>query len=310
MAAFGPLRKLRRFLPLTYKQIQPSRSVDLDPAVEMRPGYFPTNPSFVKVAQGRLAYVRGVNYIGGSRGAGPSFTVGDSYHSIARFVLMENGATVRTFLRLDEAFEGAEDIRLFAHSGEPWCVYSQPGPDGRCTMALARIDLESETVTSALLASPFGFDQEKNWSPFSHDGAIHLVYSFNPLIILKVDETGSRVDFVDPEVAKVDTAAFEFLDGGSGAGVSVANEYLFAVHRRSVRLPDMRRIYVHRFARLSARLDTVRWGPYFVIGKPEVQFVAAIEMSSSGACEMSFGRSDRHACLAELSAKTVARLLP
>lgn len=301
------LKKIQRFLPLTFRRLEPAVLTDLGALVTLPEGYYPTNPSIVDLPAGRLLYIRGVNYrMADSVTMRPIFTTGDYYHSVARFLLIEADGAIRTLPGLDAAFDDAEDVRLFEHLGEPWCVLSQPIPSGGCRMALARLDLAGERAEVTPLASPFTFKQEKNWSPFSYGGAIHLVYCFDPLVILRVDPLTLAAKVLRPEMAAIDPARFTFLLGGSGGGIEWDGDMLFVVHRRSVRLPGMNKIYVHRCARLAGSLDRVRFGRYFTIGTPDIQFVAGFS-TRDGGYELSFGERDNVARLARFDAGAFAR---
>ena len=83
-------RKIRRFAPLKFDVVRPIAESDLGRKVTLSPGYYPTNPSFVDTDLGRLLCVRGVNYrMRYDFAFTPTFTIGDRYHSINRFVLLD-----------------------------------------------------------------------------------------------------------------------------------------------------------------------------------------------------------------------------
>ena len=108
--------------------------------------YYPTNPSFVDFDFGWLVCIRGVNYrMRFYYGLTPNFTIGDRYHSINRFLLLDGrGEVVRELLDLDAAFEGAEDVRLFPFNGALWGVCSRPmsGAALSCGMSLMKLDAD------------------------------------------------------------------------------------------------------------------------------------------------------------------------
>jgi hypothetical protein len=109
-------RKFRRFSPLKFDVARPVVELDLSNRVMLAPGYYPANPSFVDTDGGRLVCIRGVNCrIGDDFRLTPTFTNGDSCHSINRFALLDRGGEVaRTLPDLDATFEGVEDVRLFS----------------------------------------------------------------------------------------------------------------------------------------------------------------------------------------------------
>src|SRR6516165_5082952 len=96
-------RKIRRFAPFRFKVVRPIAESDLSRKVILPPGYYPTNPSFVDTDLGRLLCVRGVNYrMPHYYTSKPTFTLGNKYHSINRFVLLDGrGKVIRKMLDLD-----------------------------------------------------------------------------------------------------------------------------------------------------------------------------------------------------------------
>jgi hypothetical protein len=301
MSWMGIAKKLRRLAPLSYVTARPSTELDIGRKITLSPGYFPTNPSFVDTDLGRLVCIRGVNYrLADDLSVTPIFTVGDRYHSVNRFVLLDGHEVVRALPELDAAFEGAEDVRLFAFDGALWGACSRPtsGVGLNCEMLLMKINDDYRGAQAISLASPYGFRREKNWLPFVHEEVVHFIYSFEPLVVLRCDPRSGRLEFVDPQWAQYSSSLFTFLMGGSASGVRAGNRQLFIVHRRSVRLPRLRRIYVHRCATLDPSLRALSFGPYFVVGGAEIQFVAGMGLSNE-VVRLSYGRMDRFAFLAE-----------
>src|SRR5262249_49452146 len=145
-----------------------------------------------------------------------------------------------------------------------------------CGMSLMKLDADLRGAKAIPLASPYGSSREKNWLPIVHNGMLHFVYSLEPLVVLRCEIPSGRLDFVDPRYAGYSGSSFTFLLCGSASGISLNNRQLLIVHRRSIRLPRLRQIYVHRCAMLSPSLTEVQFGRYFVIGRAEIQFVAGI----------------------------------
>ena len=294
-------RKIRRFAPLRFKVVRPIAESDLSRKVILPPGYYPTNPSFVDTDLGRLLCIRGVNYrMTHYYRSKPTLTIGDRYHTINRFVLLDGrGEVVRELLDLDPAFEGAEDVRLFPFDGALWGICSRPTSG----MSLVKLDaglLGAETIP---LTSPYGFSREKNWLPITREGKLYFVYSMQPLVVLRCDIPSGRLNFIDPRYAEYSRSSFPFLIGGSASGITSDNRHLLIVHRRSVRLPRLRYIYVHRCATLDPSLAKLQFGRYFVIGRAETQFVAGLKVEED-IVSLSYGRLDRSAHLAEFDRRT------
>jgi hypothetical protein len=303
--------KARRLAPLTFKVVRPKVELDLSRKVSFSPGYYPTNPSFVDTGLGRLFCIRGVNYrMAYYYPSKATFTVGDSYHSINRFVLLDgHGKVVRELLDLDAAFEGAEDVRLFSFDGALWGVCCRPisGAALSCGMSLMKLDADLRGAEAIPLTSPYGSNREKNWLPIIHEGMLYFVYSIEPLVVLRCDIPSGRLDFVDPRYAEYSRSSFAFLLCGSASGISVDNRQLLIAHRRTVRLPWLRYTYVHRCATLNPSLAKIQFGRYFVIGRAEPgQFVAGMNVDDD-IVRLSYGRLDRFAHLAEFDRATFMR---
>ena len=305
-------KKIRRFAPLRFDVVRPIAELELNRKVILSPGYYPTNPSFVDTDRGRLLYIRGVNYrMGDNFRLTTTFTTGETYHSISRFALLDGrGEVVRELFELDAAFEGAEDVRLFSFEGTLWAICCRPmfGTAPSCGMSLMKLDADLRGAKVIPLASPYGSSREKNWLPIVHNGILHFVYSLEPLVVLRCDIPSGRLDFVDPRYAEYSGSSFTFLLCGSVSGISLDNRQLLIIHRRSIRLPRLRQIYVHRCAMLGPSLTELQFGRYFVIGRAEIQFVAGISVDNN-VIRLSYGRMDRSAHLAEFDRNTFLRTL-
>jgi len=304
-------RKIRRFAPLRFDVARPIAEFDLGRKVALPPGYYPTNPSFVDTDLGRLVCVRGVNYrMTYYYPSKPILTIGNRYHSINRFVLLDGrGEVVRELLDLDSAFEGAEDVRLFAFDGALWGVCSRPtsGAALSCGMSLMKLDAGLRGAETIPLTSPYGLSQEKNWLPITHEGILYFIYSLQPIVVLRCNTPSGRLDFVDPRCAEYSRSSFPFLLGGSASGITLDNRQLLIVHRRTVRLPRLRYIYLHRCATLDPSLAKLQFGRYFVIGRAEPgQFVTGLRVEDD-IVSLSYGRLDRLAHLAEFDRGTFMR---
>jgi hypothetical protein len=303
-------KKIRRFAPLRFDVIRPIAELNLSRKVILPPGYYPTNPSFVDTDRGRLLYIRGVNYrMADNFRLTTTFTTGDSYHSISRFALLDGrGEVVRELPELDAVFEGAEDVRLFSFNGALWGICCRPisGAAPSCGMSLMKLDADLLGAKALPLASPYGSKREKNWLPIVQNGMLHFVYSLEPLVVLRCVTSSGQLDFVDPSCVEYSGSSFTFLLCGSASGISLDNRQLLILHRRSIRLPTLRQIYVHRCATLNPSLTKLQFGRYFVIGGAEIQFVAGISVDDDF-IRLSYGRMDRSAHLGEFDRNTFLR---
>lgn len=296
-------KKAQRFFPLTYKKATPSQTLDLGKMVSFPPGYFPTNPSILKVESGFLICVRGVNYtLKDSRSMAAEFIHGgSSFNTLNRFLLASPDFTTTTSLpHLDEDFADVEDVKLFALGRDVFGIGSRviDRRDNSCRITLGHIARDFSGAFFQDIPSPFGIRQEKNWSPFSRDGRLYFVYSYHPLVILHYRFDLGRVEFCQPDQADYRPGALPFLVCGSSPGLAIQSGFLFVAHRRSVRLPTLNRAYVSRLYHLDWRMSAVEAaGPYFVIERPSIQFVNGLTMDDQSVF-ISYGNNDSSAHLA------------
>jgi len=294
-------KKAQRFLPLTYRKATPRRTLDLGKMATLPSGYFPTNPSILKVDGGFLICVRGVNYVlKDTRSMAAEFTGGDGFRTVNRFFLASSDFVATTRLpRLDKAFANVEDVKLFSFGGEIYGMGSRvtDRDDNSCRITLGHIRRDFSSADFQDIPSPFGIRQEKNWSPFSRDGHLYFVYSYHPLVILRYRFDSASVEFHQPDQAAYRPNALPFLVCGSSPGLATRSGHLFVAHRRSVRLPNLHRAYVSRLYHLDWRMSAVAAGSYFVIERPAIQFVNGLIMDRQSVF-ISYGNNDNSAHLA------------
>lgn len=306
-------KKAQRFLPLTFKTASPQKVIDLGGMVDWPAGYFPANPSIVKLAAGFLICVRGVNYIlENARTMKPRFTNEDSFRTLNKFFVMSSDfTTIHPLPQLDEAFADIEDVRLFAFNGELYGMGSRivDAETKSCCITLGKIAPDCLDTSFRDIPSPFGLRQEKNWSPFIHGGDLYFLYSYHPLVIVKYRSDTGEVEFCNADHASYQPQSFPFLVCGSSPGFETPSGYLFVAHRRTVRLPSLHRAYLSRLYRLDRNLSDVTGGPYFVIERPAIQFVNGLLMDERSVY-ITYGNDDSSAHLARFDKDEYRRLLP
>lgn len=297
-------RKVQRFLPLTFKKTSPQDIVDLGRMVDWPDGYFPTNPSILKLADDFLVCVRGVNYVLESvRTMKPRFMKEERFRTLNKFFLTSSDfRTIRALPELDEAFAEIEDVKLFAAGGEIYGTGSRilDSAAKSCRITLGKISPDLTSASFRDIPSPFELPQEKNWSPFVHDGELYFIYSYHPLIVLKYRPETGEVEFCGAHCAAYGPQSFSFLVCGSSPGLETPAGYLFVAHRRSVRLPSLQRAYFSRLYHLDRQMSEVTGGPYFVIEQPAIQFVNGLVMDE-GSVYITYGNNDNSAHLARFS---------
>ena len=150
--------------------------------------------------------------------------------------------------------ETGEDPRLVEHHGQLFVVYNTsrlgPGlPSREIHVARLAVDREVEPwaftlhADKRLSACMTGRRPpcEKNWSPFSHDGALHFLYQSSPTLVLRLadeafdDERGSLAipNMVEPRSTVEIPWAFGEVRGGTQAVYDPEiNRYVTFFHSR------------------------------------------------------------------------------
>ena len=93
------------------------------------------------------------------------------------------------------------------------------------------------------------------------------------------------------------------------SGFETPSGYLFVAHRRTVRLPNLHRVYLSRLYCLDRHLSDVTGGPYFVIERPAIQFVNGLLMDERSVY-ITYGNDDSSAHLACFDKDEFRSLLP
>jgi hypothetical protein len=155
--------------------------------------------------------------------------------------------------------------------------------------------------------SPLGFRFEKNWAPFIASGTLHFIYSCQPLMILRYHPESCSVTFVGPQ--RSDRAALEFLEGGSSGGFAMSDHTVFLTHRRVVRVPSMRRVYLCRIRCLSNDFTSFAGGPFYSIRQPgkHIQFANGMLLEDDRVL-IAYGETDSAARLASFPAERFKRV--
>ncbi|MDE3012201.1 MAG: hypothetical protein KGI67_15055 [Pseudomonadota bacterium] len=229
-------------------------------------------------------------------------------------------SAVRAQLAL--ARHGLEDGRLFEWQGQPWMLFSglaRTGGDCRNTMLVAR--LEGERLVDALpLPSPHGRSREKNWMPCVSEGALHLVYSVEPLEVLRV--AGERLAPVH-RVAPATPSPAAWLSGSSQL-LPWQDGFLAVVHRRRPRAglqrlwmkhvqrdPDyaVRKVrFTHQLLAFNHDFTLRARSPEFTFETDGVEFCAGIVLQGERIV-FSYGVLDRAAVLRAFDIRLVDQLL-
>lgn len=282
---------------MRHSVLNPDVTIDLGQFATFPAGYHPANPSIVRYDDGFLVCVRGVAY-----SIDQELSIhGNAEHlpSLNRLFVLNNDLTYRGPVPLPpEKLDNIDDLKLFSGLGRIWAAGSSPidahGAAKASIMTLVEFDPGVSDCHLVRIASPLGFSLEKNWAPFFARGALHFIYSCEPTLLVRYEPATGSVSFVQPGQPERDS--LRFLEGGSSAGIDTPSGMIFLTHRRVVRLPSKRRIYLSRIRRLSENLTTLTAGPFFSIGRPTIQFANGMLLDRDRAV-ISYGEMDATARL-------------
>jgi predicted GH43/DUF377 family glycosyl hydrolase len=197
---------------------------------------------------------------------------------------------------------GYEDCRLIEIGGHWYATATVCDETGiRPTMVLLHLE-GSQIAAVQPLTGPFPGRPEKNWMPFVVDGALHLLYTCGPTIVMRCDKSAAGVQIVKtsgaPEIANK-------FRGGS-QGVRVDDGYLFVIHEvdHSERLIR----YLHRFVLLGNDLVLAAISTPFTFTADRIEFCAGMALTGSELI-LSFGVSDAATGLATVPLHDALALL-
>ncbi|HSX37390.1 MAG TPA: hypothetical protein VLE95_00995 [Chlamydiales bacterium] len=174
--------------------------------------------------------------------------------------------------------EGLEDVRLFEYQGEDWCLSTtaDTNPNGVSQVSLCRFS-QGEITQLIPLIGPDSYRAEKNWLPFIHCGALHLIYSYDPFTIYTPDlKTGICHSFLEQAV----DLNFSTLRG-SAPPISYKEGYLLLVHE-IVHYPDSTRAYLHRFLYLNQELKIEKYSHAFAFLHQGIERCYGLNLDHSG----------------------------
>jgi predicted GH43/DUF377 family glycosyl hydrolase/tetratricopeptide (TPR) repeat protein len=301
------------------RRIAPSSSARLDELVpgarvgevvlDVRPAWPAFNPSITSASDGLQMIVRTANY---RLGKGILHTEG-VLHNLNYLVDLGPDLAVTRIRpladraedaeRFESEIDGYEDCRLIEVGGQ-WfatATVADLNPDERREVALLTLDDGAVTAVRPL-RGPHPGRHEKNWMPFVRDGALHLVYSCGPTVVLRCDTATGELEVVSESTAPPEAEAFR----GGSQGVEVDGGLLFVVHE--VRRAPRSLLYLHRFVMLDDDLRLASASPPFTFTQDHVEFCAGMARHGDELV-LSFGVSDAAAGLAVVPLAGVVALL-
>ena len=199
---------------------------------------------------------------------------------------------------------GGQDIRLFVLDGILHAVAAvglgAPGPHTPIRQAIIRI--EGGAIMQAWLQP--GDSLEKNWMPCVVDGALRLVYSAAPLVVLDYD---SGAHLVRQDVNAASAAAKGSIQRGGSQLIPYKDGWLAVVHQ--LHFAGGKKVYAHSFAFFDRALTSVRFGRSFYFNRGDgIEFCAGLAHFQDRWI-VSYGVGDSEAWLAEIELETVEAFL-
>lgn len=200
---------------------------------------------------------------------------------------------------VDVLITGLEDQRWIRHNGRVWFTATccqVPGAGGQPRVVLGRMN-EALNAVERVIQLHYGGNIEKNWAPWSYNGELLLIYSYDPFIVLKVDPaTGActeRVRWTPPQ-------RFARWRGSTSPVCVVESAcWLLLVHEVAYR--EHENIYAHRWVALDpTTMEICGHSRPFVFDHVGVEYAAGLHLREDcsgaghlGSLIVTYGTEDR-----------------
>ena len=269
------------------------------------------NPSIANTGDGIRMILRTVNYELDEWGR---YTIHDEHGIVRtrnRLLTLDENLEVRGDIALSEVpagpplhrsrVSGCEDCRLIEVGGRWYATATVRDRNDveRCEIALVHLG-NGDISSIQVLDAGTGGRHEKNWMPFVRDGGLHVLYSCDPLAVLRHDPASGPLTTVSSGPLPPASGP---LRGGS-QGLPDEEGWIFAVHE----VVGDPRVYAHRLVRLDASLTLTAISPRFSFTGHRIEFCAGIAAVGDDVV-LSFGVGDRSAHLVRVPRTELRRLL-
>jgi FkbM family methyltransferase len=207
---------------------------------------------------------------------------------------------------------GLEDQRFVRHQDRVWFTansWQTPDNPSYPQMVLGRLNKDLTAVEHLVPLKWSGAQAiEKNWLPFEDWGELRLVYGYEPLVVLRVDEaTGACT-----EVARHPVPWHSGRFRGSAGPVRAPGEkpgWLLLVHE--VTVDGDQRIYGQRLLELDAEYKPTRLSAPFYIDHRGVEFPLGFVALDAERAIITYGREERESAYAIVAwSELLGRLSP
>jgi tetratricopeptide (TPR) repeat protein len=284
--------------------------------------YHPMNPTLQKNNQGFQVICRAVNYT--QMGAKMFNTIDKSgifrtknflinydrqFHLLSQHEIIENLPRKRY-----RAFniEGLDDCRLFEFQNQLWftCTTNDTNPTGNFQISLCKLADQSadhRILVEKLvpLLGPDPYRCEKNWLPFVHEGQIHVIYSYDPFLIYRIDPETGKCETKLHTHTGLDLSRFR----GSAPPIPWGDGYLLLIHE-VVFQENEERMYLHRFLFLDQQFALKSLSDPFYFLHKGIEFCCGMQIDHTDQnLILTIGVEDHDAYFCRVPLRTLPSLL-
>lgn len=286
-------------------------SFSIDSKLSEGDRYAPSTPCIVRLGGDEIVNVRLVNYAQ-QRGRWYVPRDGDGAIRTENVVRFGDVQERQSYERPDgwsehPRIKGLEDQRWIVHDGRIWftaTTYEAPTCRDSPQVVLGRIDKEAlATKVDKLLALRWkgATAVEKNWLPWSFHSELRLIYSYNPFVVLGVNEvTGECWEAIrraGPPCAQ--------RWRGSAAPIPRNGKHLLLVHE--VVHHDNHNVYFHRFVVVTGA-GIERWSRPFTFDHHGIEYAGGL-LARKKEIVVTYSREDKEACWITFTPEQVERML-
>ena len=282
---------------------------------------YPLNPSLLFLANKNsyLVNCRSVNYLlteSGSRIFHPNnITITRNFLLLMNkdFTIINNQEIIDKESRVffEKHCQGYEDIRLFEWSvngfnGSFWFTATtwDTHLENIAKITLCHLN-ENKIDYIKVLNGPDSKKHEKNWLPLVINQQLHIIYSFSPLIILKVNhKTGETTKIFEKEFDK----DYSYFRGGTTAiKMKLEKDGYFCFIHEVVDLSH--RYYLTRGVWLSSDFTDIKITLPFYFIERGIEFASGLAQTNNDELVVGVGVNDRKAFLFRIAVKTIKEML-
>jgi hypothetical protein len=184
-------------------------------------------------------------------------------------------------IHTSSGIKGLEDIRYVNFKGSKYaiCTSLEYGIHGHPSIVLCKLDDKNNVVN--IVKQPYNNNIcQKNWCPFIYEDNLCFVYSYEPYVLLKMnEETMILEEFIRKDFTSYNLSKFR----GSSNYILMEKEqyYLCIIHEVIV---DNPRKYIHRFLKFDLDLNLIDISIPFYFMEFFVEFVLSFDYNPIEDC--------------------------